>query len=94
MSKPLTWPTKTVAEKFTNGVDWTAVLGDATISSVAAEVTQGDVTITDPSATSYSGAVQSVWVTGGTKGQHTVRCKATLSDGRVLHQDCRFSVIE
>jgi hypothetical protein len=93
MSVPLQWPDKFPAEQHRNGADWSRVLGDAAIVSCAAQVMEGDVVITVPAATDFSGAVQGVWLTGGTAGRQIVRMKVVLSDGQKLEQDFRFWVL-
>lgn len=88
----LNWPRKLPGEVLRNGVDWSLNLDGATISSVATSLVEGTVGLTTPSATSFSGAIQTVWVSGGTSGRQRVRCTATLSYGRVLQEDISFNV--
>ena len=95
MTAPLNFPDKHPEEVFLNGADWSRLIGNATIVSVAASVENGDVSVTSPHPSSFSGAIQSVWVTGGTPraGEQRVRLEATFSDGRVLAQDFIFKVV-
>ena len=89
----LRWPDKFPGETILNGVDWTKVLGAATIASCAATVEDGDATVDDPVGPSFTGAVQKIWVAGGAVGSQRVRAEVTLSDGRVLQEDCIFAVL-
>lgn len=93
MSDLLRWPDKHPDEKLILGADWTLHLSGATIASVAADVVSGDVTVNVPQPSTFSGAIQSLWVSGGTAGVQKVRCTVTMSDGRVLQQDFGFNVI-
>lgn len=93
MKIALNWPEKRPQEVFINGADWSLILDGETIASVAAALVAGTVVLTAPAATSFAGAIQSVWVTGGTPGKQTVRLTATLSDGRVHQQDFVFMVV-
>lgn len=95
MALPLNFPDKHPQEIFINGADWSRLMGGATIVSVAASVEDGDVSVTTPQASAFSGAIQSVWVTGGTQaaGEQRIRLEATFSDGRVLAQDFIFKVV-
>lgn len=86
------WPQKLQGETLRNGADWTNVLAGAAIVSCAAQVMEGNAVLTAPVATSFSGAVQTVWVSGGSPGRHRVRVTVTLDDGRVLQEDFGFVV--
>ncbi len=86
------WPQKFPGETLRNGADWTNALEGSQIVSCAAQVIEGDVVLTAPVATSFSGALQTVWVSGGTAGRQRVRLTVTLNDGRVLQEDFGFVV--
>ncbi len=92
MSDVLPWPDKVPTEKHRNGADWSRVLGANTIVSCSALVVSGDVVITSPSSTDFAGAIQAIWITGGTPGQQIVRMAVVLSDGQRHEQDFRFWV--
>lgn len=89
----LRWPDKFPGEKALYGVDWTKALGSAAIVSCTATVEEGNVTVNDPSVPSFSGAVQQIWIAGGTAGSQRVRAQVTLSDTRILQEDCIFTVL-
>lgn len=89
----LRWPDKFPDEVHLNGVDWTKPLGGATIVSCTASVEDGDVTIDDPVASSFTGSIQKAWISGGTEGSQRVRMQITLNDGRVFEEDCIFAVL-
>lgn len=87
-----TWTDKYASERFPNTVDWSAELGAGQIASCSAEVLQGGVRVDDPVPSSFDGAVQSVWVSGGVPGPASVRCSITVDDGRVLSLTANFKV--
>lgn len=88
------WPDKYPTERFANGADWSGLLDGDTIISCDAEVEQGDVVIDTPSpVNNFSGAIQTVWMVGGTEGACVIRCDIVTGDGRRFSQKYRFSVI-
>ena len=88
------WGEKYAAEKYPNQLDWTNNLQGATISSVDATVVSGDIVITDPSPTSFSGALQTIHLSGGSDGPHVILASVTFDDGRILNQLIRIDVVE
>lgn len=88
------WSSKYTGERYVNGLDWTDWLDDQTISSVSAEVIEGDITIDDPVGTFFNGVYQYVWVSGGTEGVSLIECTIVTSENWTLKQRVRIEVYE
>jgi ribosomal protein S28E/S33 len=77
------WPFKDPDELLDYEVNWAARLGTDTISSVAWTVPDGIVK-EDEAAT---GAVVSIWLSGGTEGQsYNVGCRVLTTGGRTYDE--------
>jgi hypothetical protein len=88
MKMPLDWDNKTAATIVRRGADWSLwATGGVTLDNVAAIAFSGDVVTNHPEPSTSDGALQTVWLSGGTPGKHVVRCTASFSDGQVIEQD-------
>lgn len=86
MNDLLPWPSKTPAERFPVGVDWSPVASGAALSNVTVGADAGSV-IVDDEPTTFGGLVQTVHLAGGTPGEYaSFTCQATFDDGRILVQ--------
>jgi len=92
-SRSDTWHNKRQREVFPNEIDWSELLGGAAITACAVEVIEGVVNLTQPQPTSATGAVQTVWVSGGEPGKVRALCSIETDDGRTLEHVVSFTVI-
>lgn len=92
MSNLLRWPNKLPAEMYPCAVDWSAMLGNATIAAATAARNAGTVVINQPMASFNTGPIQYVWLSGGTPGEQTIACTITTSDGRIFQQLIQFRI--
>jgi hypothetical protein len=89
----MTWPNKDPDEVDFRTHDWTAELSGSTISGTpTATVVSGDVVI---DSVSISGAVQTVWLSGGTDGALCrIELEADFADGRTIQESVSIWVRE
>lgn len=90
----LTWPAKDPSEVLDYDLDWSArLVNSETIVTSTWSITEGSVTIANSPAPAISGAVTSLWLTGGTVGDVCVlRNQITTSGGRTYDESVRLRV--
>jgi hypothetical protein len=87
---PLPMPSKDPDEVLDYNIDWTDRLDGDTISSVATELEAGDVTI---DSTNYSGAIQTIWLSGGTHGETAiVTGRIVTAGGRTMDEAIKVKI--
>lgn len=90
------WRDKYPLDLFEQSLSWANVLTDwaDTIADggATAEVIYGTVTVDEPPS-SFSGAAQAVWVSGGTPGWQIIRCKIETAGGRTFTEEAGFMVL-
>ena len=89
----VTWANKDPDEVDYRTHDWTAQLAGSTIAGTpTATVTSGSVVI---DTTSTTGAIQTVWLSGGTDGTLCrIELEATFADGRTIQESVSIWVRE
>ena len=88
------WEFKYSGSKYPNKLDWTDVLDGDTINTVDVTLVEGDVVLNDPAPTSFSGVLQTIFLSAGTAGPQVLLAYMKTTDLREFYQLIRFEVIE